>query len=146
VTSHILKDATVRPELFHFHGAVDRRIVEAYFADMGWKVPDDLTNFLIATGGGDLFETETILGLNHEEGLDDDLLTVNEYYRDAGLPEQMVVFHTGLGISAVRLMDGSYVWLQPESFKILATFASLNDWYRSVLRSEYATRYRLDTG
>ena len=56
----ILKDATSRPDLFGWFGPIQRAQIEMWAAQSLLKVPADLMEFWSQTGGGDLFESETI--------------------------------------------------------------------------------------
>ena len=57
--------------------------------------------------------------------------------------ERFVVFHVGLTTSAVDTVSGDYVELD-HAFQVVRGFASLDAWYRLVLRAEYGARYGLD--
>lgn len=95
------------------------------------------------TGGGEVFESETLLGPWRDSALGDNLVSVNKDLLVSGLPPEYLVFHTGVAISAVRLADGKYVRLAPDDFHELEQYTSLEDWYCRLLRREYAARYGL---
>jgi hypothetical protein len=59
----------------------------------------------LKVGGGDLFETETLLAPYGDETLGDDIDTVNRFYPARGMPSNYLVFHYGWGLSVVRLLD-----------------------------------------
>lgn len=143
MTSQIKRDAVVRPDLFIWHGAVALEEVQRFLGHLGWRIPAELQEFWAETGGGDLFETETLLKIRGDPSLGDDLLAANEHFQALGLPIGLRVFHTGLGISAIREVDGHYLLLDPKSFHVVGIFPTFDQWYRSVLRSEYAVRYGL---
>jgi hypothetical protein len=105
--------------------------------------PNDLLVFWQETGGGDVFETETILGPLGDPQMGDDIATVNHALRSDGMPARFLVFHAGLLMSAVDTEAGDYVELEPSSFRVLRRFASLDEWYRGTLRKEYGERYGL---
>jgi hypothetical protein len=136
-------DEAQRPDLFHWHGSLDKGVVEEWLSRQHVTLPDDLVELWVRTGGGDLFETETILApmsQNEDERAD----VVNRELRNRGLPERYFVFHVGLGgLSAVRLTDGVYLQLDDSDFVETGLYVSLEDWYRRVLRAEYAVRYGL---
>jgi hypothetical protein len=56
----ILKDAEIRPDLFAWFGAIARGQIEVWLRSSNLEEPDDLLDFWTKTGGGDLFEGETI--------------------------------------------------------------------------------------
>lgn len=143
MTSVLREDAKRRPELFDWAGPVSSACLAALLAERGWSLPKDLVSFWEETGGGEIFESETMLAPCGEITLGDNLFTFNEELRQRGLPEGYVVFHTGMTMSAVRLADGCYFELDIDDFQERAGFASLEDWYLRLIRAEYAERYGL---
>ncbi len=137
------RDADLKPRLFFWEGAIDKEHLKELLGELGWSLPVDLFNLLVLTGGGEIFESETILGPFRDADLGDNLFTYNEELRGRGLPEAYVVFHTGMAVSAVRLSDGRYVEFGLEDFQEREEFASLEDWYLRLIRAEYAERYGL---
>jgi hypothetical protein len=139
--SRILRDALERPDLFHWNGPIDSTALDAWLQLHGMdRCPRDLRRFWEATGGGDLFETETILGPFGKVEWGDDVLGQNEVDRDGRLTKSRLVFARddhGFG-GVVDLDSGQYLGAAAgESFR------SLDDWYVSTLRNEYAARYGL---
>lgn len=143
--SSLTDDARVRPDLFSWNGRMDRTELESWLATNKWIIscPRDLLAFWQETGGGDVFETEAILGPLGDPQMGDDLAAVNHEMKERGMPERFLVFHVGLLTSAVDMPSGNYVELAPEGFRVVRRFASLEEWYRSTLRAEYGQRYGL---
>jgi len=142
----LYNDAQGRPDLFNWLGRMNAAELESWLARNEWigACPDDLKTLWQKTGGGELFETETILGPLGDPQLGDDITAVNRGMRERGMPEQFVVFHLGLLTSAVDTLTADYVELAPDDdFRVLRRFASLDEWYRSTLRAEYGCRYAL---
>lgn len=108
------------------------------------NLPEDLIAFWQVTGGGDLFESETILSPFGDTYLGDDIDSVNEFHYSQGMKRDYLVFHVGTGLSAVRLADGHYVTLR-DNYQELSEFFSLDDWYVGEVRSQFANQYHLDT-
>jgi hypothetical protein len=142
MTQAILADAEARPELFIWNGPIESPVLERWLASSSLAVPRDLFLFWAATGGGDLFETETILGPFGNPGTGDDVIGANLVYRQNGLSADSLVFHVGMCVSAAR-PDGVYVTLDAATFAPTATYGSLEQWYVAAIRSEYAARYGL---
>ncbi len=139
----IFSDANRRPDLFVWNGAIATEWLQNWLQRHHWQVPEDLFVFWQKTGGGDIYESETILGPLGDNVLGDNLGEVNEHLRAQGMADRYVVFYRGLGgLAAVRLTDGQYVQLAEESFAELSEYASFEEWYRR-LREEYAERYGL---
>jgi hypothetical protein len=143
--SILTDDARARPDLFNWNGRMDSADLESWLASNKWigPCPRDLLAFWQETRGGDVFETETILGPVSDPQLGDDIAAVNREMRSRGMPERFLVFHVGLLISAVDTASGDYVELSPEEFHVLRRFVSLEEWYRATLRAEYSQRYGL---
>ncbi len=137
----ILSDFDAYPSAFVWNGPVTS------FVLAGWQsggvdrvVPKDLLYLWEAVGGGDVFESETIF----EPGATppaEDIDAENKRLRSVGLPEGLLVFHTGLCVSAVDQLTMDIVQLAPGSFGERSRFESLDDWYRTLLRAEYGARY-----
>ena len=141
----IYEDALVRPDLFLWFGVVEAEF-EPWLTALPLRVHPGLVSFWRRTGGGDLFESETLLGpLAPDE--DDNVLKVSEFLWDKGLPRDLLVFHTGFCLSAssvdMRRHRNRLVVVKPEPFEITHWFDTFNGWYKHTLRSEYAERYGL---
>ncbi len=137
------QDMELKPRLFFWEGATDSQRLKQLLAEKGWALPADLFSLLALTGGGEIFETETILGPFRDADQGDNLFTYNEEVRGRGFPAGYVIFHTGMAVSAVRLADGRYVEFGLDDFKERGEYASLEDWYLRLIRTEYAERYGL---
>lgn len=143
--SSLLYDARIRPDLFHWNGCMDSTSLRTWLDQNKWLgcCPTDLLAFWEETGGGDIFETETILGPLGDPQLGDDIATVNREIRSRGMPDRFVVFHQGLLMSAVDTISEDYVELDSSDFRVLQRFVSFDAWYRATLREEYRQRYNL---
>jgi len=137
------KDMELKPRLFFWEGSVDSQRLKQLLHEKGWALPGDLFDLLVLTGGGEIFESETILGPFRDADLGDNLFTYNEELRDRGLPDGYVVFHTGIAVSAVRLTDGRYVEFGLNDFEERGEYASLEDWYLRLIRAVYGEHYGL---
>jgi hypothetical protein len=143
--SRLLEDSRLRPDLFHWNGQMDAAGLHIWLTESPWvgRCPADLLELWRETGGGDVFETETILGPLGDPRLDDDILAVNSALRGNGMPDRFLVFHRGMLVSAANTELGDYVELSPSGFDVLRRFPSLDAWYSATLRDEYADRYHL---
>lgn len=145
IGSALIDDARLRPDLFCWNGRMDPAGLRAWLAANPWlgPCPSDLLDFWQETGGGDVFESETILGPSGDPQMGDDIASVNRAMRSRGMPERFFVYHVGLLVSAVDTDLGDYVELDPSSFHVLRRFRSLEEWYGATLRREYHQRYGL---
>lgn len=138
------RDADLRPNLFFWNGPIAPERLESWLVERRLEIPGDLFEFWLVTGGGDIFETETILGPFGDVSMGDDVDSANLFYHEQGLPANCLLFHTGMGgLSAVRLSDNVYLLLDETNYHELKRFASLEDWYERLPREEYAERYGL---
>ncbi len=91
-----------------------------------------------------MFESETILRPEIDGTDGEGVEMMNEFLRSKGLPAQYLVFSTGAFLSAVRQSDGHIVWLGDDNgYTERLEFGSLEEWYRQLVRAEYAERYGL---
>ena len=146
----ILKDAVRRPDLFYWFGAIERSQLESWVRSSGLLVPSDLFEFWSQTGGGDLFESDTIFRPTSIPSSmpffvsGDDLIAANEQRKKDGMPKSYLAFHDGAFLSAVRRSDRALVTLN-ERYEEIAEYSSLDEWYLRALRADLAARYGLHT-
>jgi len=141
----IYDDALERPDLFHWFGIAEAEF-ENWLTALPLRVHPGLVGFWRRTGGGDLFESETLLGpLVKDEG--DNVLKLNEYHWGKGLPRDLLIFHTGLCFSASsvdsRRHRNRLVSFRSGSHQVERQFDTINEWYQQTIRAEYAERYGL---
>ena len=137
------KDRASRPDLFHFFEPIHPERLNEWLRERRPTVPPDLRGFWCETGGGDLFESETVLGPFAPADLGDDLESENRHQWQKGMPPDWLVFHTGLRLSVIIMSSGKYANVREDSFAVQETFPSLEDWYLRLIRKEYAVRYCL---
>jgi len=109
----------------------------------GLEIPDELLQFWQVTGGGELFETETILGPFGDRQLGDDVDSVNEFHRARGMDRRYLIVHVGSALTAIRLSDKKWVILDQDTYAEIEEYDSFEGWYERVLRAEFAERYGL---
>lgn len=138
----IIEDSSKRPALFSWRGKVPEQELLDWMSQKNTALPKDLVSLWAYTGGGDFFESETLLFPFGDPALGDDIGSVNLLHRSHGMPAELVVFHQGFqGLTAIDLNSGQYVVLDLQYRKI-TSFNSVDDWYGSV-RSEFQERYSL---
>lgn len=143
----MMHDSASRPELFTWHGHISAEQLDEWLETRRLRIPCDLHQLWQETGGGEIFESETILSPLGEEELGDDVDSVNRLHRDRGLAPGYLIFHVGgAGISAVRLADQHFVLMSEDGYTEEVEFRSLEEWYCSAIRSEYARRYGFNEG
>lgn len=143
MNSLLERDQASRPNLFAWRGPITRQALEQWTQQRRLRLPQDLLHLWCATGGGELFESETILGPFGDAALGDDVDSVNQLHRARGLSSDYLVVHVGSALTAIRLEDGHWVVLDPKTYSELSVFRTFNEWYRSILRAEFADRYGL---
>ena len=137
-------DLSKRPDLFHFLGPIPSGQLDAWLSERQLAVPNDLRHFWCEAGGGELFESETILSPIGRGDLEDDVETVNQFHREKGMPADWLIFHMGIGgLSVVKIPSGAYASVRESSYEVQQTFASFSNWYANLIRREYASRYNL---
>jgi hypothetical protein len=140
----LIGDEQLRPDLFAWNGPIAAAALESWLRSLGRDVPADLRSFWERTGGGEVFETETLLGPLGDRDLGADIASVNAHHRARGMPAEYLVFHVGLGgLSAARQRDGVLVVLSDRDYQAAAEYRSFEHWYLGHIRREYAERYGL---
>lgn len=137
----ITEDSNLRPDLFDWRGGVSLSEIEKWESEQLVSAPDDLRQLWNTKGGGDLFESETILQPSGPEE-DDLVLPRSKWFWGKGLDSDCYVFHEGLYVSTFRRSDDLLCSLNSSNFSEVGTFRTLDDWYLS-LRAEYGDRYGL---
>jgi hypothetical protein len=141
----IFEDALARPNLFHWFGIVESEF-DIWLTALRLRIHPGLVGFWRRTGGGNLFESETVLGpLVSDKS--DNVLQFNEFHWNRGLSRDLLIFHTGFCLSAssvdMRRHRNRLVVFKPESYEVEQWHDTFNGWYQKTLRSEYAERYGL---
>ena len=144
----LLQDAQKVPRIFSPFGAIPSAEIQDWLRRTGLVLPSDLIELWQQTGGGDVFESETILRPTVVSTLnsclvEDDIEGINAAYAEEGKSGDLYVFHRGLFPSAVRLSDQRFVTLTEGGFTVKDSFASFDEWYVRTLRAEYGERYGL---
>jgi hypothetical protein len=144
----ILKDAERSPKIFYWFGAIALELIESWMRSNSITVPPDLVEFWRQTGGGDLFDAETILRPTRIPSIypyfidGDDVDSVTQFQIQNGMPDSYVPFHIGSCLSAVRLSDQVFVTMD-EKFQETAVFATFDEWYMKTLRADFGAHYGL---
>jgi len=139
----ILRDSDLHPGVFFWSGSLSASAIKEWERTQLLSAPEDLKQLWSLKGGGDLFESETILqpfGAKEEYDLIEPVSTVRW---ERGLSRDFCVFHTGLVDSVFRKSDGAIFSLPTDDPTQMIPFRDLDDWYVNALRSEYAERYGL---
>ena len=144
----MLRDAQKVPRIFSPFGAIPSAEIQDWLRRTGLVLPSDLIELWQQTGGGDVFESETILrptvaSTPNSCFVEDDLEGISAVYAEEGKSGDLYVFHRGLFPSAVRLSDQRFVTLTGDGYTVKDSFASFDEWYVRTLRAEYAESYGL---
>ena len=136
------------PRIFDPFGAIPSAEIQDWLRRTGVVLPPDLIELWQQTGGGDVFETETILrptvaSTPNRCFVEDDIEGINAACAEEGKSGDLYVFHRGLFPSAVRLSDQRFVTLTEDGYTVKDSFASLDEWYVRTLTAEYGERYGL---
>jgi hypothetical protein len=139
----ILEDATKRPALFCWTGAIDPSVFGPWLKDRGWNVPEDLKYLWCQIGGGDFLESETIFAPFSNLWADDSLDQANKAQISRGMPKHYLAFHSGLRFSAVNQITFRYMFLSENTYQVLEEFPSLEAWYLEGIRPDFVEKYSL---
>jgi hypothetical protein len=144
----LLQDAKRVPRIFSSFGAIPSLEIQDWLRRTSLTLPSDLIELWQQSGGGDVFESETILrptvpSIPNSCFVEDGIEGTNAAYAEDGKSGDLYVFHRGLFPSAVRLSDQCFVKLTEGGYVVNDSFASFDEWYVRTLRAEYGERYGL---
>jgi hypothetical protein len=137
------EDAARLPRIFVFNRPIPFAELDAWLSRRQFVVPDDLRQVWHETGGGNIFESETILGPYGNRELGEDVDSENEFHKQKGMSADWLLFHTGMNFTVIKMSGGQYASLKDGSYEVQETFRSFADWYANSIRKEYAPRYGL---
>lgn len=143
----LLEDADRWPQIFQWFGAIPAHELDHWLHRHRLVLPSDLIELWRITGGGDIFESETILrptvsSAPNVSFVGDDIEGVNARYSAQTEPQDLYIFHQGVFLSAVQLSDQRFAALTTACV-IERLFDSIDDWYINTLRAEFGQRYGL---
>ena len=144
----LLQDAQKVPRIFFPFGAIPTSELQEWLRRTGLVLPSDLIELWQLTGGGDVFDTETIFRPTVPSApnscfVEDDIEGINAAHTKKGKSGDLYVFQGGLFLSAVRLSDQRFVTLAEDGYVVRDSFGSLDEWYLATLRAEYGQTYGL---
>lgn len=133
--------------MFYPFGAIPEAEVKNWLRHSELVLPPDLIELWQLTGGGDVFESETIFrptvpSIPNSCFVEDDIEGMNAGHTADGKPCGLYVFQQGLFLSAVRLSDQKFVTLT-RNYVVEDSFPSLDEWYIRTLRAEFGQEYGL---
>ena len=139
----IVCDSQRHSDAFFWRGSLSLSAIEDWERQQSLCAPRDLKQLWTLKGGGDLFESETIL--QPFGGDDYDLIeSVSCVFWGKGLSTDYCIFHTGIVDSAFRKSDGALFSLGSSEQKQMSQFRDLDEWYLRTLRSVFAEKYGLE--
>ena len=140
----IYHDARQRPELFVWNGPIEDSVLSQWLRTRELEPPTDLVTFWLETGGGEIFEGETLLGPFGDSNLGDDVDGMNSFHQRSGLDPKYLVFHHGGSlVSAVSQDSGAIEVFDRTSYESLRTYHSFSEWYRAEMHDVYKGAYGL---
>jgi hypothetical protein len=143
----LLKDSERWPHIFQWFGEIPGVEIQEWLRRNQLSLPSDLIELWQTTGGGDIFESETILrptvpSVPNNGFVTDDVEGFNDRHWAAGNSHGLYIFQRGSFLSAVRLSDQKFTTLTKDD-AIDRCFNSLDEWYVNTIRMEFGPRYGL---
>jgi hypothetical protein len=143
----LLQDAQSVPGVLCPFGAIPMAELREWLHQNSLVLPSDLIELWELTGGGDIFDSETVFrptvpSVPNAFFVQDDIESRNATHAAKGKPAGIYVFQQGTFLSAIRLSDQKFVTLTND-YTVNNSFGSLDDWYIRTLRAEFGERYGL---
>lgn len=135
--------ADKRPDLVDFFPPPSAKQITQFEDAVGFQLPASLRAIWIEWGTGYLFETEEFLSPAEDEDTGESAFSVTQDCREAGLANDLVVFHRGVGGLTCMRESGEVIQVDDSDFSKVQGFSSLDDWFNSCLMNEYGVRYGL---
>lgn len=144
----LLQDAQKVPGIFFPFGGIPVTELQDWLQRTGLVLPSDLIEFWHITGGGDVFDSETIFRPTVPSApnscfVEDDIERRNAGHADGGKSDDLYIFQEGVFLSAVRLSDQAFVTLTSSGYVIKDYFRTFDQWYVGTLRAEFREQYGL---
>ncbi len=139
----IIEDSILHPDLFHWNSQITPQELEKWLKIKNIKVDKELFDFWCQTGGGDLFESETIHGPWGNKELVEDLESVNKYYWQKGMPKNYLLIHEGIANTVIEMNTFQYIVTNEEFIEIVYKYSTFSEWYEKYLRFFFQERYNL---
>lgn len=136
-------DQRRRPDLFIWNGELSENQLTRWVCSNGLTVNEELFDLWRRTGGGEMFESELILAPFGKGEAGEDVLGVNALHWARGLPRDLLIVHFGSSLTAVRALDGAWLVLASDDYRVIEIYPSFSSWYKSVIHDEFAWRYGL---
>jgi len=110
----LLRDTQKTPRMFSLFGAIPLTEIQDWLRRTGVVLPSDVIEVWQETGGGDVFESETILrvtvaSIPNRCFVEDDIGRINGACAEEGKFGGLHVFHRRLFRSAVRFSEQRFV-------------------------------------
>jgi hypothetical protein len=115
--------------------------LDAWLSKRDVCVPGDLKQVWLETGGGVIFECETILGPFGNRELGENIDLENEPQAEGNACRLATLSHWFRAFGGGRA-TGEYACLREGSYEVAETFGFLAEWY-AMIRAELASRYGL---
>ncbi len=147
-TFRVIEDAKLNSRIFFPFDPIPEAELDDWLQRTGLTLPPDLIEFWRLTGGGDIFDTETVLRPTVPTPpnacfVEDDIEGFNAVAEIRGKSPDLYLFCGNCLHSAIRLSDQKYVTLKDDQYTVDQVFDSFDEWYVQVLREEFAAQYGL---
>ncbi len=138
IKSDIKKYPTI---LFPF-GRIGAAELKKELNNYNFKFPSELVDIWSEFGGGDFFQTETILYPYQNEHIDN-IVDVNNFLIKEGMPVKYFAFHIGRGeVTAFLKEDNNrIVNLKRDSWQETYHYSSFKDWFADLRMELISMRY-----
>ena len=130
--TQIVKGAlTDNPYVLFSYGAIEKQFLQRKLDTYSFQFPEELIQFWIEYGGGDLFETETILSpIPSDNEFIYDIEEINAFRYENGLDTKYLVFEeNGCEMAAFDKYTKEVVIISKSDNKIENGFKNINKWF-----------------
>jgi len=136
--TQLKKEIKQNPRILSAYGALNKQLVISELAKYNFKFPTELVQFWIEYGGGDFFQTETILSPIHSDNeFIYDIIEINDFLHQKGLNENYIVFNeSGAEVTAFEKHTHEVAIISNKDYKIKKLFNNISQWFEYLCINE----------
>jgi len=131
ITQTVKEALKTNPSLLFAYGKIEETKLANELQKINYNFPDELIGFWKEFGGGDLFETETILyPLQSTNELVDSLVPTNDFYHTNGLDNKYIIFQKNAAqLTVFDSQTDEIVLLSTGNYVVRKRFENFENWF-----------------
>jgi hypothetical protein len=131
ITETIKRALSENPHIIFPYGAIEPEKLKSGLSKMNYQFPKELFDFWVEFGGGDLFETETILSpIPSDNEFIYDIINTNDFKYKNGLSHKYITFQENASyMAAFDKETNEIVIIAKDNYQEEERFNNFNAWF-----------------